>query len=258
MSKATFLADRNEDPVPSYEESISSTSVHTGESGTCMSVPPLHRHLDEERLRRVQSILTTHIAPLLLIQGASGLYKTIFLLIPSNVYSLQINQTREDSYSAPKEPEILGFSSTDFVKLVRLSGEEHTIEFWRQPAVLEELGLCLKARLVAGGHRIEQDEPSPTRLPIETEVVNHQSPQSKESSFWRRGKTRTPSEPYQVEDLKLGWRTEHENLQTNKPPRDEVRVTVQMKEICLRAENQMGLYETYKGQGIVLSIEVGH
>lgn len=258
MSKEPPVDPRDDDPVPSYDESVYSTSINRGKGGVFVTSSPLHRHLDEERLRRVQSILTAYIDPLLLIQGSSGLYKSIFLLIPSNVYSLQADTANNDPYSAPKEPEIIGFSSSDVVKLIRLAGEEHTIEFWRQPAVLEELRSSLKARLAASGHRVEQEASSPATAPVTVEVPKPQSPQIKKSSFWGRSKERAPPEPYKVEDLKLGWRAEHEDYQTNKPARDEVRVTVQMKEICLRVENQMGLYETCRGQGIVLSVEVGH
>src|ERR1700733_1326398 len=98
-----YLGSQEEDPVPSYEESIHSASVHREKGGRLVASSPLHRQLDDERLRRVQSILTRYVDPLLFIQGTSGLYKSIFLLIPSNVHTLQVKSGHNDADATSKE-----------------------------------------------------------------------------------------------------------------------------------------------------------
>lgn len=37
----------------------------------------------------------------------------------------------------------------------------------------------------------------------------------------------------------------------------EARVFVEVKEVCLRVENEMGLYETRSGIAVVVSVELG-
>lgn len=37
----------------------------------------------------------------------------------------------------------------------------------------------------------------------------------------------------------------------------EARVHVEVKEVCLRVENEMGLYETRSGIAVVVSVELG-
>ncbi|CRG90484.1 hypothetical protein PISL3812_07528 [Talaromyces islandicus] len=259
MSKSSFLD--HDDPVPSYDESVYSAQPRSA----------LHQRLDQVRLDRVRDILSTHVDPLLEAQADSGLYKTVFLLIPSNVSSLQPQASEQSSYSTPKEPEVLGFASTDVVHLVRLKGEEHTLQFWRQPAVVEELTVNLRMRLELGGHRVEQDT-SHASVPDPTPPVEPTPPsplEKKKSSSWFRSSSKPkkqsrswlnptiPSEAIVI-DHKLGWRGKHEEASENKSlARGSVRVNVEWKEVCVRVENELGLYETRKGPGICLSVEFG-
>jgi hypothetical protein len=176
--------------------------------------------------------------------------------------------------SPPKEPEVVGFSATDVVKLIRLKGEENTVEFWRQRAVMEELATNLRMRLKMSGHRVEEETVESPPPPPPTTVQESSVPaKEKKSGGWFRSKpkkaekskslwvTTAPTEAAII-DQKLGWRATHEgfpsNSSNNKPlSRGTVRVLVEWKEICLRVENAVGLYDTQKGFGICLSVEVG-
>lgn len=252
MSKS--LETENDDAIPSYEESIRAYPP-----GRNPWQSPLHHQLDDTRVQRVQHILSTYVDPLIAAQGASGLYKTIFVLIPSNVTALQAD-TKDSSYAQPKEPEVVGFSSNDVVKLVRLAGAEHTVEFWQQPAAMEELATSLRIRMKASGHRMEdQPDPSTTDMAAPTEPTSS-AKTSVRSKPKRKGffETTLPSEAV-VTDQKLGWRGKDEDrYDSNKPlAKGVVRVCVDWKEICLRMENELGLYENRKGPGICLSVEVG-
>lgn len=274
-STITFrLADPTEDPAPSYEESVSSSQVvidshDLKQIGAVPSSPPpppplpLQRHLAEVRTQRIGSILTTYIEPLLISHGASGLYKATCVLIPSNVTALQSRNS--DSFSVRKEPEVVGFPLGDFVKLVQLEGEEHTLEFWRQPAVVKELEAYLKARLAATGHTLEGtgQDPSATdaKSPSQEHRKDTKSLDNAKKSFWGRTKAKYLYRPAGHEagivDQKLGWRAEDEDGQNGKVPVGQVRVKVQWKEVCLRMETETGLYDTKKGPGLCVTIEVG-
>jgi hypothetical protein len=62
-----------------------------------------------------------------------------------------------------------------------------------------------------------------------------------------------------VTDQQLRWcGKDEEHHNRNRPlAKGVIRVRVEWKEVCLRMENEMGLYENHKGPGICLSVEVG-
>lgn len=252
MSKAQYRD--HEDPIPSYEESVrSSTTQNPPYNMRSDIAAPLHRHLDASRVQRVHSLLEQYVDPLLAEQASSGLYRTTFIFIPSNVTSLQPRE--KTSYSAPRTPEPVGFPTSTVGKLVQLEGEAHTMEFWRQPAVLRELESSLRARLAASGHHVEGGDEVPTSTK-ETKSLksNEDSKPKQKRSFWSRI---TGTSEAVIVDRKLGWRAEQEETAGRKLGRDQVRVVVEWKEVCLRVENDLGLYDNCNAPGICLSVEVG-
>ncbi|KAL1991060.1 hypothetical protein VTN49DRAFT_5564 [Thermomyces lanuginosus] len=254
MSKTAYY-DQVDDRIPSYEESVGSNQLG-GWRGT------LDQKLSNTLQLRIQSILDDYVDPLLESQAASGLFKTVFVLIPSNVAAL--NPETKDPYSPPKEPEVVSFASTDVVKLVRLEGDENTLEFWRQPTAIQQLAQTLRIRLRNQGHRVEEPGLSSTEV---RSVVAEPPPSQSESASKRRSKSITkalfgksikerfaPSEAVIV-DQKLGWRSPEEEQGRLAP--GVVRVGVKWDEVCLRIENALGLYENHRGPGICLTVEVG-
>ncbi|OAX78845.1 hypothetical protein ACJ72_06842 [Emergomyces africanus] len=271
--------NRLEDPVPSYEESLSSVAYNKDTSkripDLSPSLQPLPTQLADTRTQRIDSILSRYVDPLLLSQGAAGLYKTTFVLVPSSVSSLQ--DAVSNAYTTAEEPQIVGFPSTEVVKLIRLHGEENAIEFWRQPAVVAELDSALKAKLTASGHRLHQpsdDEPlsdvmnganSPTATPApDPQPSTRTPPTTTKKSFWGRTKDLYSSKGEDLRDVvivdrKLGWRAPgDQNANTpGKIPTGLVNVSIVWKEVCLRIANEMGLYESKKGPALCMTVEVG-
>ena len=104
--------------------------------------------------------------------------------------------------------------------MVRLHGQENSLEFWRQVAVLQELGQQLRSYLENSGYRVIDEN----RASIQAQ--------------------RSPS---------ADWSTVHK-----KALRDgEASFQIETKEICLRTENGMGLYETSTGKAVVVEVDVG-
>ncbi|KAK2811355.1 hypothetical protein FQN50_002232 [Emmonsiellopsis sp. PD_5] len=269
MASSPF-SSRSEDPVPSYEESLSSTAYGGGISKHVTAPSPslpLPSHLADTRTQRINSILSTYVDPLLLSQGAAGLYKTNFVLVPSSVSSLQ--DAVSNAYTTPEEPQVVGFPSGGVVKLVRLKGEEHAMEFWRQPAVVAELDSSLKARLVASGHRIYQPTEKTPAITSDTDAASVPSPAAastaaSKKSFWGRAKSLYASKGQDLNDVvivdsKLGWRAAEPQSEgaPGKIPTGLVSVSVVWKEVCLRISNEMGLYESKKGPALCMTVEVG-
>jgi hypothetical protein len=252
----TFTEKQIEEEVPSYEAAIRSTESTRKQSAALVANRPLHEHLDQTRWRRIHSVLSTYIDPAITGQAASGLYRTVCLLIPSDVTSLQVRSGFES-----KEPELVGFPANEVVQLIRLEGEENNLLFWRQPAVIKGLETSLKERLALTGHVLEP-EPELAEakvIPAEPETPVS-SPASAKKGFWQKTREKylyQNATEAVIVDQKLGWRSQEEGYQDTSVPKGLVRVKVNWKEVCLRVENELGLYETRKGPGISLSIEVG-
>jgi hypothetical protein len=248
MEKSQPLnSDFNATP-PSYTESTNqATPLNISSKGQAPESLPLHIQLAESRSHRINLIISTYIEPLLLTQGASGIFKTTFLLVPSNVTSLH-------------HDEVVGFPASEYIKLVRLHGAEYSSEFWRQPSVLSELESSLKARLANSGHTISQ--PPSLTAPIEPALAPAPTPPAaSKKSFWSRKKDNYAPTPASAveEDVttnsKLGWRAHGEGVEG--PAMGETMVTVGPRDVCLRVVTEMGLYETRNGQAVGVTVEVG-
>lgn len=232
------------DSIPTYEESVLAGATATPGSDDTKSAlpsaptPSLPNQLTETRSQRIHSILTAYILPLLTSQALSGLYKTTFILVPSNTSTLP---------STTGDETVVGFPSDDHIQLVRLHGSEHSLEFWRQPAVVRELESELKARLTASGHHIEEEQ---QQSPVAPPPISPKAP--KRSFFSRRESEKAVPVSNPVGGAS-GWGTPNPaSLGAG-----QVRVKVGLQDVCLRVVSEMGLYETRTGMAVVVGVEIG-
>jgi len=264
------FGDPTGEDIPSYEESIQQGADAASSSdakGPVRRDAPLSlpQQLSAVRTQRIHAIITSYIDPLLQSQAAAGLFRTTLVLVPSNTTSLQspeyiryssdIIEGSGDAISHNNEESVIGFPSEDYVKLVRLHGEDYTAEFWRQPAVIAELDTSLKARLAATGHQI--DSPGePVTAPSLPPPVPVESPKAKKGGFFARRKASEtiPTAAPVPSTLSAGtWKLpEKETLGAG-----HVRIKIGLQEVCLRVITQMGLYETRTGKAVVVNIEIG-
>ena len=173
---------------------------------------------------RVSTLIESHILPHLHNDPS-----TTLVLIPSNVLTLIPPCESSSSKSAPPPSfpaEVLvGFPSTETPTIIRLSEAENALEFWRRTAVIGELEDQLRTRLGAEGYSIVDGSPKAKVL------TSSRVPGSRDVD-WKG-----------VERKQLG--------------EGEARVSAEVNEVCLRIENEMGLYETRTGRAIVVRVEVG-
>lgn len=172
----------------------------------------------------ISTLVTTQITPHLHSNFLSGLSTSTLLIVPTNVAQLQPPQSSGDDSKGPWVPEptflqetVVGFPSVENLTLIRLQGQENNLGFWCQPIVISDLGQNLRCTLQSEGHHV-------------VGVSGSEATMSSE-----------------------GWRTiKKKTLQSG-----EIRVEVSMREINLRIENVMGLYETRTGKAIVVKVEIG-
>jgi len=201
--------------LPSYTESTS-TSLN--------STPTLPNHVARARSALISTLVTTKIIPHLHSNVLSGVSSTTLLMVPSNVSQLQPPQSNIvgpkgswASEAALPQETVVGFPTAENPTLVRLEGQENSLGFWCQPAVLFELDQQLCSQLQQDGYRV---------------VGGHTSQRSVSNVEWRT--------------------IEKKLLQTG-----EATIGAGMREISLRVENAMGLYETRTGKAVVVKVEIG-
>ena len=228
---------------PAYSEYASDSSL---------SPSTLSQHLTEARTIRVNSIITDQILPQFQAAVTSGLSNKTLVLLPS---SAEDSFQNLDSKSTSSAPEVLGFPSAENVSVFCLQGEEHTLEFWRQPTVTRELESMLKSHLDASGHRVWVPRP---RVPSTTVTDNLVSTDAKKGNQFFRKKQSSPRSnmlfsPTETTSTESSWA----------PPRmeplspGEIKVDVQLKDVPMRIVTDMGLYDTQTGKGVVVRMEIG-
>ncbi|MCJ1396717.1 hypothetical protein MMC18_009609, partial [Xylographa bjoerkii] len=250
--------DSHDDPIPSYEESVQQGATQLssvdGKSKPSPEVPQsLVERLSSVRLQRINAIIDAHINPLLEQQADSGLYKSVFILVPSNSTTLQAQDTSNDiiersadTIGSSRNEEIIGFREGEYIKLVRLHGDEYNAEFWRQSAVISELNDALQTKLRNAGHRIAAIPTTQSLSEIPSTQTNPSPTTTKKNYFgWRKKEKEIAVTNRNVPAS--GWRFEKEEALTN----GEVRIKTGLQDVSLRVQSEMGLYETKTGKAVV-------
>lgn len=272
------------DGLPPYDDTYEDASpdgfgVSEKSANGSAAPPTLPAQLRAVREQRIRSLLDTYIQPLMTEQGLSGLYKTICVLIPSNVATLNHTSGNDETVAGvDHQPEgntdmVLGFPAEDHIKLVRLKGDENKLEFWRQVTVLDQLATELRSRLRAAGHRLY--DPSQSNLPPPPPPTSPVSSKGNGGGGWGslfRRKTGGGGSNHKVEEQwdpyqglsADGWKAHQHpssssssSSQRRKIRQGEVHVEVGVDVISLRVLNDFGLWETRSGNAMTVMIEVG-
>ncbi|KAL8646748.1 MAG: hypothetical protein Q9210_005953 [Variospora velana] len=174
----------------------------------------------------VSTVVDLHISPHLAVNHATN----TIILVPSNISTLiasPASPLEKDPTSCAFPGETLvGFPSGHSPTVIRLAGPDDRLEFWQRAAALRALSHRLCERLRTQGYNIASN-------PRET----------------RRSQT-----PGRISgSMDVDWKSIEPRALTD----GEATVNIEMKEVCLRVENDMGLYETRTGRAIVVRVDVG-
>jgi hypothetical protein len=116
----------------------------------------------------ITKFIVEHVEPLLEEQAVSCLSKTYYVFVPSSFERTAVmNIIPEDKNivegfggnQAAGSFFISNAGHKEYIKVIRLTGQEYGLEFWKQPEVLEELNHTLKSRLQANGEKVAQTKP---------------------------------------------------------------------------------------------------
>ena len=212
----------------------------------------LPEHLTQARATRINSTISSHVLPYLEEAVTSGLSGATIILLPPKEEDLQNELDTKGDKSAP---EVIGFPSSDNVRVIQLQGKENAPQFWRQPMVSRELGDMLKNRLELSGHSIWT--PSETKASIPSPSFSPPGSVKKGSYFSRR-KTSSFSK-----GSPLGSGTQlHEEaswMTSDKPQLSpsQIRIEAQVKDVSMRVVTDMGLYDSETTKGVVVKMDIG-
>lgn len=235
--------DTKDSLPPSYIES-------TGQSHAPFrsNTPRGQALLDQLTLTRsthIQNMIDAHILPIVESQASFGIAQTTIALLPSDIPLPAVEEKSEFSFdtASTKPVEVIGFSSEEEPKVVRLEGQMNRTEFWRVQAIIEELERALRERLNASAVLR-----NPTR-PI--------------SEFEGAGAARTPSRRIALlsrvmPSLGPERRSASGNPEVGVREMDNaglVLVKARLEELCLRTVNEFGLFDTLARQCVIVRVD---
>lgn len=169
---------------------------------------------------RVPKLVESYILPHL-----HGDPNTTLILIPSDVSTLIPETTTFTSPAAFSHESIVGFQSTENPIIIRLQGVENALDYWRRGAAIGELESQLRVRLSDVGYRVIHGSPT-ANAQASIRIVGSQN---------------------------VDWK----GVERKSVMEGEARVTAEINEVCLRIENEMGLYETRTGRAVIVRVELG-
>ena len=226
---------------PSYTESMGQPQ------------PPLHHHnvsssrnqpllsqLSLTRTTHIHSIISTHILPLIERQASFGIAQTTIAMLPSDIPLPAVQEKSEFSFDPvdAKVVEVIGFTSEEEPKVVRLEGQMNRTEFWRVQAVIGELERVLRERLNESAFLRSPD--SPTR-------VRTSERQPRRNFLSKIIPSLGPEERSPSGNPEVGTR-HMDNVGL-------VLVKARLEEICLRTMSEFGLYDTMSRQCVIVRVD---
>lgn len=178
-------------------------------------------------------------------QASFGIAQTIIAMLPSDIPLPAAEEKSEFSFDTAdtKAVEVIGFSSESEARIIRLEGQMNFTEFWRVPAVIDELERLLRDRL----NQVEAlgglDGPARPR------AQESERPRQQKRSFLNRILPSTgPEQRSPSGNPEVGVRSGEGNA-------GMVLVRARLEELCLRTMNDFGLYDTMSKQCVIIHVD---
>ena len=234
--------EEEEEPAPPYEESNITPRLEEKLSQRSQNSPTAQERAAVLRQERVKLLVDGHIEPLLETAILHGNSQTI-IVVPSDAIETSIVLKIINLVHRPK---------TSSTHIVQLQGPNSTAPFWTQAKVVEELERAIDGVLYGASHPSQPSQP----LAFPPRPADLSSPITAQKS-WLKRTFSAPDPDHDPTGLtgewKLGWRSEHANLQSSNI-RDRG-PSVRVKDIAFRMETELGLLTTTTGRCVVIELE---
>jgi hypothetical protein len=198
--------------------------------------------LSTARTTHIQSVIERHIIPLIEERVTYGIAQTTIAMLPSDIPLPAVEEKSEFSFdtSDAKPVEVVGFSSEDEPKVVRLEGQMNRTEFWRPQVVIVELERLLSENL----------NTNPVLMsPRGKEAGREDTPQkhSMRGLLSRVMPSLGPEQRSPSGNPEVGVKQLNQGR--------EVVVKARLEEICLRTVSEFGLYDTMSKQCVIVRVD---
>jgi len=239
--------DDAETAPPSYTDSITTSSYYSTQIRSQLStlthqISSLQTQkslLSHARDEKILSLLTTQIQIYLSDFANSGLQKGTLILVPANGMT--------DENALPTDYDFRDAEEYDRVVRVRSKEErEGEMMYWRDEDMAQRLAGYLKP----------PPDPREMELPPRREEVLVPREEPKSRGFWgsrKKSVTKTPASALVVE-RKADTNAKLPSM--NEAPEDKVVMDVRAEEVVFRTENELGIYGTERGWGVVVKLRV--
>lgn len=212
-------------PPPAYSETLSSPTPNPPTYATSQRAPRIIALVNDPIMKHVHDCIRKHV------------FSSTLILVPSDASTL-MNVNAFDPYSKPEpgssdfefdKEQVVGFPANERITLVRLSGSDKKIEYWRPASIIRELSATLSRALELDGYNVTGSQQG-LQLPPRDSLAS-------------------PS----LVARSVEWKA------VQHPPlaQGEARSSIEFQEVTLRIANEMGLYETRSGMALVVKTEVG-
>lgn len=243
------------DGLPSYSESTTSATPFSTTGLSAINQhhtrgPHILDQLTLVRASHIRSVIHEHIIPIVETQASFGIAQTTIALIPSDVPLPPVEEKSEFSFSsATPSVEVIGFSSEDVVKIVRLEGSINKTEFWRPQAVIVDLETVLREAMNAS-----QTLRSPNRERFgASEVVTPPTPKPQRRNLLGRVVDVINQEGGGGPDRSIVVTVNKGDAMGGEM--GMVLVKARLEEISLRTVNDFGLYDTLSRQCVIIRVD---
>lgn len=241
------------DDVPAYQPYSSTSQYYSHQiQDQLQSITTQISSLDTQKSllshakdERVLSLLTTQIQNYLSDFSKAGLHKGTLILVPA--------QGLEDENAVPVSYDFR--KSDEYDKFVRVNDKEMDkssddgLMFWKD----EDM-----ARRLAGYLRPSRD-PENKELPPRKEEIKaaaQQTSPNESRGFWGRKKSAIEIPRRSIPAREKMSPADPDAKSTQPRTEDKVLMDVRAEEVVFRTENDLGLYETQSGWGMVLKLRV--
>lgn len=269
-----------DEPIPTYEESLTTSSVPTFPGSKYTSVPSMIR---QERTRRIVQLVQTTLIPSFTLHLSNACTHLTIIILPSDALQHGTGISEQNVVT----PSLPSHETTGIV--AALTGDENRASFWTQPVVVQELDAVLRRELscssipvhtvpVAGAGEDTKAQPRTQLLtPFQVQPAPSATlPSRPRQKSWLKRTFVLPGPEHdptgETGKWDLGWRSAEQQpgvddgggatrsrtrTRTLGLGPDEVAVHTRLQEVSFRTESEMGLLETSTVKCVWLEIEIG-
>jgi len=239
---------REQDRIPTYEESVNDrTTSRPVEKPSSQFTSSLQQRREQERIRRVNEIVSDHIEPTFFDLFTDPVASLVVVLVPSDALPPNSPTLAPRNISCPTP----GLNA----RVIHLSGDNDRTAFWQQTSVIRELDIAVCNHLRA------YTQNASTHAPLSPSTAQILPTRPQRTSWFKRtfgtpGPDRDPTGT--TGQWNLGWRKDDEAVENAGHDRpEEPSASAKLRGVTFRIESELGLLDSRTINCVWIEIKLG-